>query len=209
MEGTAKKTRTPSQQRSIEKKNKIIAAAKVLFNDNGYHGVTTYDIAREAGVSIGSLYSYFADKKDVFIEVINQCDHEYINMFTSMTEKIDILNPDKRTLISEVIDALFKSLNFYGNLFVEYLTNVNPASSLALSHHDESCVIRNTIYRFLDHVFTILDTEIKVKDRQAGIFMIFNIGHAVSEAIVLKATELDAEALKSELVELIYKYVFL
>ncbi len=207
MEGTAKKTRTPSQQRSIEKKNKIIEAAKVLFNDNGYHGVTTYDIAKEAGVSIGSLYSYFADKKDVFIEVIDQCDQEYINMFTSLTENIDILNPDKKALISEVIDALFKSLSFYGILFAEYMTNVNPSSSL--SNHDESCVIRNSIYKFLDHVFTILDQEIKIKDRQVGKFMIFNIGHVVSEAIVLKTTELDAAALKSELIELLYKYIFL
>ena len=42
--------REPRQERSIEKKNKIIAAGYELFSENGYYGTNTAEIARRAGV---------------------------------------------------------------------------------------------------------------------------------------------------------------
>jgi AcrR family transcriptional regulator len=64
-----RKTRIPTQKRALEKYEKIIAAAFKLFNEKGYYNITTVDIAKEADVATGSLYSYFNDKKDIYIEV--------------------------------------------------------------------------------------------------------------------------------------------
>lgn len=61
--------RQPQQQRSIEKRNRIIQAAFKLFCENGYYHTSTTDIAKEAGVSIGVIYNYFADKKAIYLEV--------------------------------------------------------------------------------------------------------------------------------------------
>lgn len=62
--------RQPQQERSIEKKNKIIQAGYELFSEVGYHGTTTVDIAKRAGVSTGIVYGYFADKRDIMICVL-------------------------------------------------------------------------------------------------------------------------------------------
>lgn len=62
--------REPKQKRSIEKKNKIIAAAYKIFNDKGYYNTNTAEIAKEAGLSTGCLYDYFIDKQDIFISVL-------------------------------------------------------------------------------------------------------------------------------------------
>lgn len=62
--------RVPRQQRSIEKRNKIIEAGYQLFCEKGYHNTNTAEIARVAGVSTGIVYSYFKDKKDIFLCVI-------------------------------------------------------------------------------------------------------------------------------------------
>ncbi len=62
------KIREPRQQRSIEKKNKIIEVGFGLMCDQGYHRTTTTDIAKAAGVSTGIIYSYFEDKHDIFVE---------------------------------------------------------------------------------------------------------------------------------------------
>ena len=62
-----KEVRIPQQKRSIEKKEKIVQAAEQLFSREGYFGVTTAEIAKEAGLSTGTVYSYFKDKKDIFI----------------------------------------------------------------------------------------------------------------------------------------------
>jgi len=58
--------RKPQQQRSIEKRNRIIEAGFKLFCEKGYHNTNTAEIAKLAGVSTGIVYSYFEDKKDIF-----------------------------------------------------------------------------------------------------------------------------------------------
>ncbi len=59
--------REPRQERSIEKKNKIIRAGYELFSEVGYYGTNTVEIAKRAGVSTGIVYGYFADKRDILI----------------------------------------------------------------------------------------------------------------------------------------------
>lgn len=65
-----KSVRVPQQKRSIEKKEKIIEAAFRSFMKNGYLGTNTADIAKEAGISTGSVYAYFQDKKDILLECL-------------------------------------------------------------------------------------------------------------------------------------------
>ena len=62
--------REPQQERSIEKKNKIIQAGYELFSEVGYHGTNTVEIAKRAGVSTGIVYGYFQDKRDIMICVL-------------------------------------------------------------------------------------------------------------------------------------------
>jgi AcrR family transcriptional regulator len=66
------KTRSPQQSRSIEKKERLIAAAYALFCEIGYYKATTPGIAKRAGLSIGCLYSYFKDKRDLFLAVLER-----------------------------------------------------------------------------------------------------------------------------------------
>ncbi|MBP1736224.1 MAG: TetR/AcrR family transcriptional regulator [Oscillospiraceae bacterium] len=72
-----RKTRMPVQKRSLEKYEKILDSAFTLFNEKGYYRVTTADIAKEAGVSTGSLYSYFVDKKEIYIEVHQRISNQF------------------------------------------------------------------------------------------------------------------------------------
>lgn len=67
-----KKIKKPTQKRSIEKYEKIIEAAFKLFNEKGYFNTTTTDIAKEANIATGSVYTYFNDKKDIYIEISNR-----------------------------------------------------------------------------------------------------------------------------------------
>lgn len=67
-----KNVRVPQQKRSIAKKEQIIEAASRVFNRDGFFGTTTDEIAKEAGFSVGSIYSYFTDKKDILIACCNR-----------------------------------------------------------------------------------------------------------------------------------------
>lgn len=58
--------RRPVQQRSRATVERIVDAAAHVFAERGY-AATTNQIAEAAGLSIGSLYQYFADKDDILV----------------------------------------------------------------------------------------------------------------------------------------------
>ena len=70
------KTRTPIQQRSIETKEKLESAAKYLFSEKGFHGTNAKQISHKAGVSVGSFYAYYENKKDLFMELFRKHSEE-------------------------------------------------------------------------------------------------------------------------------------
>lgn len=44
----------------------IVAAAHRLFLEQGFHGTTMRQISKESGMALGSLYTYFPGKDDLF-----------------------------------------------------------------------------------------------------------------------------------------------
>src|SRR3954464_5680605 len=62
--------RLPRQARSRAKVSALVAAAERLFAECGYDAVTADAIAAAAGVSTGTFYSYFGDKRDVLIVLL-------------------------------------------------------------------------------------------------------------------------------------------
>lgn len=62
--------REPKQERSIEKKNRIVQAGFELFSQVGYYNTNTAEIAKRAGVSTGIVYGYFKDKRDILLDVL-------------------------------------------------------------------------------------------------------------------------------------------
>lgn len=64
--------KVPSQKRSVENVHAIIDAAIRILGTEGDVGFTTNRIAEEAGVSIGSLYQYFANKDMIASAIIER-----------------------------------------------------------------------------------------------------------------------------------------
>jgi AcrR family transcriptional regulator len=58
-------THIKNQELVIERRRQIVDAAVKLFIKYGYHKTTTRALARETGLSIGSLYEYVSTKDDV------------------------------------------------------------------------------------------------------------------------------------------------
>ena len=100
--------RQPQQERSIEKKNKIIEAGYQLFSEVGYYGTNTAEIAKRAGVSTGIVYGYFQDKRDILICVlenyINKVFAPYFKMFEKISHPVDFSE-----LITKIIDQTIKT----------------------------------------------------------------------------------------------------
>jgi AcrR family transcriptional regulator len=63
--------KAPTQERSRHTVSTILEACSRILIREGFFGVTTDKIAKEAGVSIGSLYQFFGNKESVVSAVIH------------------------------------------------------------------------------------------------------------------------------------------
>lgn len=59
----------------------ILEAAARAFARTGLHGTTMQDIAREAGYTAASLYTYFKSKQDIIEGMSNHLTDEYVQVF--------------------------------------------------------------------------------------------------------------------------------
>jgi len=65
-------TEQKKAQRVERRKEQILAAAKVVFAQNGFSRTKVEQIATNLGVGKGTLYRYFIDKKSLFLAVFAQ-----------------------------------------------------------------------------------------------------------------------------------------
>lgn len=95
--------RKPQQQRSIEKKQQIIQAGFLLFTEKGFHNTNTIEIAKAAGVSTGTVYSYFKDKKDIFIACLS---HYYESLISPVYRTLSEIKETSslEELVIKIID---------------------------------------------------------------------------------------------------------
>jgi len=56
-----------------EKRERVIRTAMEEFASRGYENANTNRIAEKAGISVGSLYKYFASKEDLFLTAVKYC----------------------------------------------------------------------------------------------------------------------------------------
>ncbi len=64
---------TPTFDRiSEDKRERVLECAKKAFARHGYAGANVNQMAREAGISVGSLYQYFRTKENLFLTLIEE-----------------------------------------------------------------------------------------------------------------------------------------
>jgi AcrR family transcriptional regulator len=96
------------QDRAKRSYEALLDAAERLFGRDGYDEVGTPQIAAEAGVSVGTLYRYFDDKKAVYLAIVRR----YLRR--AYHETIDQLTPERfvgkarHETIEETVRILFE-----------------------------------------------------------------------------------------------------
>ncbi|TKT69450.1 TetR/AcrR family transcriptional regulator [Aquamicrobium sp. LC103] len=79
--------RTPKMQSRIDAaREQIVTAAHRLVAESGYGGTGIPDIAKEAGVSTGSVYVHFPSKTALFSEVYQRASRHEIEAFREVAE---------------------------------------------------------------------------------------------------------------------------
>jgi AcrR family transcriptional regulator len=68
-------------------KARILAAARIVFGEYGFHGTTTRMLAKEVGIDISTLHYHWGDKKDLYEAVILDMNRD-LGRELSAVEKI-------------------------------------------------------------------------------------------------------------------------
>jgi TetR/AcrR family transcriptional regulator len=90
---------------SPEKRQRVLASAKKSFARFGFAGTNVNAVAREAGISVGSLYQYFRTKEDLFLALI-ESSHE---LLASIVEDIFSRVPGFFDRVEEILRVAVKA----------------------------------------------------------------------------------------------------
>ena len=193
-------TRIPTQKRSIEKRNKIIEKGFELICEQGYHNISTPDIAKAANVSTGIIYQYFNDKKDIFIEGVKNYSQGI------MYPMIDLLNENNLTNISieDIISNLIDS-------FVNNHTISKKAHEelMAMTHLDEdvAAIFKESEFKLTSKIEQkLIENNIVLENARERIHLIIGIVENLCHEIVYhKHDEINYNIMKKEVINMIKK----
>ncbi|NLV98376.1 MAG: TetR/AcrR family transcriptional regulator [Clostridiaceae bacterium] len=100
------------EKTSRDRQIKVYWAAISVFSQKGYEAASVQDIAQKAGISVGSLYSYFSSKEDLFKAI---AEMGYAIFEQIVTE----WNPQKEDSFRSAMTTLFRMTLEYSRKYPE------------------------------------------------------------------------------------------
>lgn len=194
------------QERSRRSYLALIEAATELFEAHGYDAIGTPEIARRAGVSVGTFYRYFDDKKEVYLEVTRR------TMVAAYASTIEGLTPARfvglarHETIAETVAILFDHVLRRPELSRSF-------TEMALRDRDVAQLNRAfeqvSVQRLTALIATIVPRSI-VPDPEATAYVLY--GSAMQTAYGIAghtgAPPIDADRAKAALTALIERALF-
>jgi AcrR family transcriptional regulator len=205
-------TREFAQERARETHRALLRAAARVFAAQGYDEAQTPEIARAAGVSVGTFYRYFSDKRQAFIEMIRlHLDQSYERVMASLTPEAFAgtrSGADRRATIEHVIDVLFQNTAQSPELYRVFI-------AMSLRDPDVSR-IRVEFEQRSQHALALLIGEIVATDRISDPLAAARVIQIAAQEVALTSIGLHGDApdpiasaaLRRALADMLYRYVF-
>lgn len=201
----APSVRVPQQQRGIETRNRILAAARNLFSAKGFHGTNSKEIAAEAGVSIGSFYSYFKNKKVLFMEVYKAYEHERVMQILRGQRFEDLDAPGaRRTIVRNIIASILNAHDMSPEFEREAMAMCYADPDVEGFHTETERQIYDQLVAFLRQ----FEDRLRVVDLEAAAVVVSNAVEIVVHHIKIFATAVPEDRLIDALADMIHRYLF-
>jgi len=118
----AERAESPDQDRAkLERRRQILAAAKAVFADAGYHGASIHAIIARAQIARGTFYLYFTSKAAVFDSILDQAMTE----LRAKIHRIDVVSSEAappQVQLREQIEAA-----------LEYIVSDRPLATMLIT----------------------------------------------------------------------------
>ena len=137
----------PSQDRSKEKVHRILEATVRLLETVGFEGITTNHIAREANLSVASLYQYFPNKHGVIYAVYQKWLNNILAAFDHV-EQTYLLKLPWEVFFNEIILSTFATpvLGTKAEIQLSMAMDVSPDLKVLDNEHGKEVAARLARY---------------------------------------------------------------
>ena len=98
------------EQMAEARRMQILMGASQVFAEKGYHQATTKEIAKAAGVSEGTIYNYFANKRELLVAMVNA-----IGMQSVREIMVDESPDDPEAFMKAILKDRFEIGKQFGN----------------------------------------------------------------------------------------------
>lgn len=97
----------------------IIEAAEDLFSRHGYHNTQVLDIVKAVGMSAGTFYNYFRDKRDLFEQITRRNFEDFRERIRKLREPVNIWDRvDRLAKLDETFSAYFDYIDGHRQQFL-------------------------------------------------------------------------------------------
>ena len=184
----------------------LLLAAREVFSQRGYDGAQTPEIAAQAGVSVGTFYRYFTDKRQAFLEVVGGHLAEAHVDVMSRLQPSHFAGRDPRGIVDGVIDVLFEQVARFPTLQEVFVAmSLRDPEVAALRGAFEAQATGE-----LAEVIRALVPRERIADPRAAAYVIQRaaVDTAMARAIDRSATAAEDQAVRRALSEMIGRYLF-
>lgn len=192
--------RRPQQKRAIATVDAILDAVIRLLKREGFRALTTNRIAEVSGVSIGSVYQYFADKSAIFA-ALHQRHIETIDLLIADALVKHAASPLDE-LLTALIEAMVDAYTADPELFALLSTEVPHRSGSA---QDFACRLHGLFRLALSSKAAELE---RCGDLDRVVFVVANMVDSLSHAAALRRPSgLSLAQAKAEAVKAVRAYL--
>ena len=197
-----KNIRQPKQKRSIQTRRQIKDAAFQLFAQKGIHGTNSKEIVELAGVSIGSFYSYFKNKKTLLLEMLeDHCDRVFMTIWQPLNGYTfkEASFEEARRVIEGVFEAYKIAPEFHRQTHALRYSDPDINRIYDRERKRETDQIRLILEQFLSH------QEDEVLSSAA--IVIHNLVESVVHTYKFLGPEMDKDTLIDQVAKMIVGYL--
>jgi len=196
----------PKQNRSRNTKKKIIEASVKLFSKKGYRDVTTHEIAAEAGISIGSFYNYFDDKKDALFAALESLSDDIQYVIQETVTELESKATEEEVIL-ELVNMSIEAHRRNAGLakIVEELMYSDPD----IRKYSED--FQKNFSNLLQFLLSVLEMKrgIEIKDIETKAKILMVVVEALCHENIFHDLGIDDQVLAGEIKDLITKYILL
>ncbi len=94
------------RQKAQQRERLILKTSRILFAREGFLGMKMGDLAKKAGLAVGTVYSHFECKEDLVLALATESWKGRLQGFEFMLER-EVLNPSESLVAAVFTDFLF------------------------------------------------------------------------------------------------------